>query len=78
MQPQRTSSMKEFRRNLFAQVYEWGFNHHNRPGMVGFEWESDIVQQTLDVLPYMSPPAPPVRKCASVEEIPVAGVVRSL
>ena len=48
------------------------------PGMVGFEWESDIMQQTLDVLPYMSPPAPPVRKCASVEEIPVADVVRSL
>ena len=22
--------MKEFRRNLFVQGYEWGFNHHNQ------------------------------------------------
>lgn len=22
--------MKEFRRNLFVLVYEWGFNHHNQ------------------------------------------------
>ena len=54
--------MKEFRRNLFVQVYEWGFNHHNQSRNELVSVGERYHAQALDILPYMPSPAPPFKE----------------